>query len=333
MAREALAALSPSRADDYHNWIEVGMGLHSVGDELLPDWTRWSQCSKKFKPGECEYKWGTFHRPGRITLGSLIYWAKEDGWQYERSANGTPRTESKRARPSAAEIIASWLREFYGPTYREGGKLYSATEGRIIGWSDVFPTTEIVKRLAAAKEAPRGRDGRVVQSRLPGLFTTWFRIAWGDVAAALPAEEDVPDSAGTSRFVHLVAKLLISPVTLGWTDTNAALRTERRTIVAWCAMFTQGPSTWQRLRSLDCWAKRTPDGLQIAVRPTLATQVGGNHEIETMSLNKFGRLVKKYEIGESDRVTCEGRTDRAVILNPAFIDQLAPPTKQRRPTE
>lgn len=80
-ARSYLAALSPARADDYDMWLEVGMSLHSIGDDsLLDDWQAWSQQSSKCKPADCAGKWRSFKKSG-ITLGTLGDMAKKDGWQ------------------------------------------------------------------------------------------------------------------------------------------------------------------------------------------------------------------------------------------------------------
>jgi hypothetical protein len=76
-ALEALERLSPTRADDYEAWLEVGMALKAVDDGLHPEWLQWSQQSQKYKPGECEAKWRSFQRNG-LGLGSLIRWARED---------------------------------------------------------------------------------------------------------------------------------------------------------------------------------------------------------------------------------------------------------------
>ena len=74
-ARDFLASIPPSDADDYDTWIQVGMALHSVGDDtLLHDWISWSATSGKFNPGECEAKWRTFNGTG-VTLGTLAHLA------------------------------------------------------------------------------------------------------------------------------------------------------------------------------------------------------------------------------------------------------------------
>ena len=81
-----LSALSPYRADDYDNWLTVGMALHSVGDSLLSEWENWSQQSAKYKPGCCDNKWKSFKSTGKA-IGTLGHMAKQDGWRspFERN--------------------------------------------------------------------------------------------------------------------------------------------------------------------------------------------------------------------------------------------------------
>lgn len=82
-----LEALSPSRADSYHDWLNVGMALHSVDDSLLTDWDAWSRASTKYKPGECDKKWASFGKRSGIKLGTLGKMAKEDGWRKPTGRN------------------------------------------------------------------------------------------------------------------------------------------------------------------------------------------------------------------------------------------------------
>ena len=90
-ARSYLDALSSGRADDYDDWLAVGMALHSVGDDaLLDDWEQWSAQSGKHKPSDCQRKWKSFKKSG-ITLGTLGDMAKKDGW---RGSAVTRRTVS-----------------------------------------------------------------------------------------------------------------------------------------------------------------------------------------------------------------------------------------------
>jgi KaiC/GvpD/RAD55 family RecA-like ATPase len=75
-----LSALNPYRADDYDDWLAVGMALHSVDDSLLTEWDNWSRQSAKYTPGCCEKKWKSFKRSG-IAIGTLGHMAKQDGWR------------------------------------------------------------------------------------------------------------------------------------------------------------------------------------------------------------------------------------------------------------
>jgi len=79
-AIECLKHLNPSRADNYKDWLEVGMILHSVGCSCS-EWDTWSGQNEKYKPGECQEKWKTFDdgKNNGVAIGTLIKWAQEDG--------------------------------------------------------------------------------------------------------------------------------------------------------------------------------------------------------------------------------------------------------------
>jgi phage/plasmid-associated DNA primase len=86
-AREYLATLNPERADEYEEWVAIGMALHQIDDILLNDWVEWSAQSDAFEDGCCEEKWGSFERlpgghspEGARGLKTLRAKAKEDGY-------------------------------------------------------------------------------------------------------------------------------------------------------------------------------------------------------------------------------------------------------------
>src|SRR5262249_25550992 len=88
LALSALAGLCTSLAVGYWDWLRVGMALHAVGAdaEMLRAWDRWSQhAAEKYQPGVCDRKWKTFGKKGGLGLGSLIYWARQNGWTDPRS--------------------------------------------------------------------------------------------------------------------------------------------------------------------------------------------------------------------------------------------------------
>lgn len=92
-ALATLRHLSPSRADSYHEWIKVGMALHSVDQTLLEEWDCWSVQSPKHDESCCPRAWKSFGRSG-YTLGSLIHSADEDspGWREHYRTRGTQAT-------------------------------------------------------------------------------------------------------------------------------------------------------------------------------------------------------------------------------------------------
>jgi predicted P-loop ATPase len=103
-ARSYLDALSAGRADDYDDWLAVGMALHSVGDDaLLDDWEQWSAQSGKHKPSDCQRKWRSFKKSG-ITLGTLGDMAKKDGWRgaSRQLASAAPDADDE---PATAPIL------------------------------------------------------------------------------------------------------------------------------------------------------------------------------------------------------------------------------------
>lgn len=78
---DALLHLDSTRAENYDDWVKVGMALSTLGDEGLNLWKRWSSQSDKFDEREHDYKWSTF-RPGEddhdVGLGTIFYWAELD---------------------------------------------------------------------------------------------------------------------------------------------------------------------------------------------------------------------------------------------------------------
>jgi hypothetical protein len=59
------------------------MALHAVdpSEGMLAEWDRWSQAARdQYEDGACAAKWETFTPDGGLGLGTLIHWAREDGW-------------------------------------------------------------------------------------------------------------------------------------------------------------------------------------------------------------------------------------------------------------
>lgn len=81
---ELKAALEYISADDYDDWIKVGLALRH-NNYPLSLWEWWSARSGEFKQGACASKWKTFNRNGRTTdiigLGSIFHMAFANGYK------------------------------------------------------------------------------------------------------------------------------------------------------------------------------------------------------------------------------------------------------------
>ncbi len=86
-AGKALQRLAPWRCEEYGAWVDVGMALSELGAAGFELWDKWSQRSAKYDPEVCAAKWATFTPangdPNKISLGSLINWAREDSGEME----------------------------------------------------------------------------------------------------------------------------------------------------------------------------------------------------------------------------------------------------------
>jgi len=87
-ALELLKHISKDRAEDYHDWLKVGMSLSwaDKSDDTMEAWIEWSSDSAKFDRDICVAKWESFKREdGRLlTVGHLEKLARADGYAPNR---------------------------------------------------------------------------------------------------------------------------------------------------------------------------------------------------------------------------------------------------------
>ena len=67
---------------EYDEWIEIGMIIHdALGSEGFELWDSWSSSSEKHDSNSMDYKWHSFGKnPSKVTIGTLIQKAKENGY-------------------------------------------------------------------------------------------------------------------------------------------------------------------------------------------------------------------------------------------------------------
>jgi P4 family phage/plasmid primase-like protien len=87
LAEKCLQYLSLERCDNRNSWRDVGYALHNTfnGNEKgLELWREWSKKSPKYTEGCCETIWHSSKRETgeKITVGSLIHWAREDSVEF-----------------------------------------------------------------------------------------------------------------------------------------------------------------------------------------------------------------------------------------------------------
>jgi P4 family phage/plasmid primase-like protien len=69
--------LSPSRADNYTDWINMGWVLRNIDYRLLETWVEFSKISSVYIEGECQQLWDKM-RKDNMGIGTLRWWAKQD---------------------------------------------------------------------------------------------------------------------------------------------------------------------------------------------------------------------------------------------------------------
>ena len=73
----ALDTLDPSCPRD--EWIKIGMAVKDAGEDLFEEWNDWSARGEGYNEKDALAAWESF-KPGKITLGSLLYRARQNGW-------------------------------------------------------------------------------------------------------------------------------------------------------------------------------------------------------------------------------------------------------------
>ena len=84
-------------ADDYEIWLRCGMALKDeFGEQGYQLFLEWSKQAHNFSQSAVDSTWKSIRRSG-VTIGTLIFFAKEHGWNSECSANIDSYPVSKEA--------------------------------------------------------------------------------------------------------------------------------------------------------------------------------------------------------------------------------------------
>ena len=79
---ELRSALAFINSDDRDMWLKVGMAMKSTsaGQQAYGIWTEWSQQSSKYDPRDQQRTWQNLHLNGGVSLSTIFWMAKQNGW-------------------------------------------------------------------------------------------------------------------------------------------------------------------------------------------------------------------------------------------------------------
>ena len=104
----------PANQTDYTTWCEIGMALKHEGFPVSV-WDDWSHATpdERYRSGECEKKWKSFHgKPSPVTGGTIVHMARERGWQPNRLGEALDwDAEISAEKDELVVIDRNWLEE------------------------------------------------------------------------------------------------------------------------------------------------------------------------------------------------------------------------------
>jgi len=110
--------LSDRRAYEFQTWIEVGMCLFNISDNLKATWIEFSKrCISKYKKAECEKWWNNFNK-ANLSIGSLHLWANIDNpTEYAKLKSSFLSSFILKSLTMTTQDIAQVLYELYKHQY------------------------------------------------------------------------------------------------------------------------------------------------------------------------------------------------------------------------
>ena len=100
--RDHLSYIDPDMPHD--DWVKIGMALH---EENVPFYVfdEWSRNGVKYKNGETQAKWKSFHKGGGVTYGTVVALAKQGGWKSKpNTVTAKPNTVKETINLETGEI-------------------------------------------------------------------------------------------------------------------------------------------------------------------------------------------------------------------------------------
>jgi hypothetical protein len=98
---ELRSALAFINSDQRDTWLKVGMALKSTsaGQQAYGIWTEWSQQSSKYDPRDQQRTWQNFHMNGGVSISTIFWMAKQNGWVEGQPSISTNTISSADTKP------------------------------------------------------------------------------------------------------------------------------------------------------------------------------------------------------------------------------------------
>ena len=130
--REALQFIDPS---DRETWLRMGMAIKSeLADAGFDLWDEWSQPADSYDTRDARDVWKSIRAGGKVTIGTLFYEAKANGWRDDgMHLKPTPEELAERRRIAAeraAQEEAEIARERADTVKKAAAILKAATEAK-----------------------------------------------------------------------------------------------------------------------------------------------------------------------------------------------------------
>ena len=164
--------------------------------------------------------------------------------------------------------------DYYKPVYREAADaFYSATLDAFVKLASFGAPRVILKALERAKDLKRDENGEPMPGTVNAAWKNWKGQIFAQLLSELQPASAARSDEATEELGRLLANLLASMVTI-----NPGSGEVRHSLGAWTRRYASyHPGQWARVRSYALWARLGPDGLEVALKPELATQTPRAH--------------------------------------------------------
>ena len=170
---DILARLDPSVTN--HEWVRIGMALHdwhpTKGLEL---WEEWSKTGTNYEEGETAKRWKSFKPGGGVTMGTILFMAKEADYDAELNEVNDILNKIKVSDEKILEfdLLPSIRKTNLNRLNRE--KLVKAIQGRFKELSGVSMPINNIRSLIATESISEGE--LVDEDEAPKWCNNWVYV-------------------------------------------------------------------------------------------------------------------------------------------------------------